>query len=140
MDGSKNEGLTKSRNIAHHDSEEKIFFPFVKTRCALPDKTSADHKVLMKLLDEITNIGKKFHENGGDANNIQESAKTLPLLAAKWSEMNAAMLPHLAEEEEQMVTFIKDSFTKEDMDSITTKIVKDEGLGGARIFLPSIAE
>ena len=106
----------------------------------IPPKTAADHKALIALLVEITEIGKSFKANGGSPTNIEASVKTLPVLTAKWDEMVTLMLPHLAEEEEQFVTFIKDAFNKKEIDATIQKILKHEGLSGARLFLPSILE
>lgn len=126
--------------IAHHDGEEKIMFPTVRKRCNIPEKTSADHKVLMKLLNDVTEIGKRFFKLGGDASNVSISAQILPELRAKWTEAKVHMFPHLAEEEEQMTSLIKDKFTQEEIAAMVQSIVKNEGLGGAKRFLPSIVE
>lgn len=127
---------------SHHDNEEKIFFPDIKKRFPnFPDKTSADHKTLLKMLDDICNLGKTFKElSGKDIHNMEASAKVLPELQKLWSHMVADMLPHLAEEEEQMVTFIKNVYTKKEMDALVQKIIQSEGLGASRLFLPSILE
>jgi len=54
--------LRKPNNIpkAHHDGEEKVFFPEIRKKVAVPDKTAADHKALLKALAEISTIGKFF--------------------------------------------------------------------------------
>ena len=106
----------------------------------MPDKTSADHKTLMVLLKDISTIGKNFFKEGGSATNVEASSAVLPKLIAKWTELVTMMLPHLAEEETQMITFIKDAFKKEEFDKLVGKIIKHEGLGGAKRTLPSILE
>jgi len=131
-----NSSLRRFYCPGHHDAEEHVFFPAISKRVNIPEKTSADHKTLMKGLDELTALGEQFKALG---QNEIASRKVLPLLRAKWHEVLEMMLPHLAEEEEQMLE-IKNHFTKAEVDAITQTILKEEGLSGARLFLPSIVE
>jgi hypothetical protein len=122
----------------HHDAEEKIFFPVLKKRVTIPDKTAADHKTLMKLLDDISQIAKDFKADGGSDTNYAAAIKTIPLLTKKWDDLVTMMLPHLAEEEEQMITIIKDAFKKEEIDALVDKIIKSQGLSAGRLNVPAI--
>ena len=40
----------------HHDHEDKLFTPMIKTRCEYPEKLEADHDELVALMEEITGI------------------------------------------------------------------------------------
>jgi len=46
----------------HHDVEERIFIPWMKTKAEIPDKVTADHKELLVALDGIQNLEKDFKE------------------------------------------------------------------------------
>jgi len=94
----------------------------------------------MSQLKSIAETGRSFRQNGGNATNIEASTKTLPVLVEQWDKMADLMLPHLAEEEEQLLTFIKDKFTFAEFNRLVNRIVQAEGLHGARVFLPSIFE
>ena len=132
--------LSNNRITAHHHAEEQILFPMLCKKVKIPEKTSSDHKTLMKVLEDISEIGKLHRQDGGNEINTDASAKYLPSLRAKWSELVVMMLPHLAEEEEQMMTFIKDAFVEAEFDQMVMKIVRSEGIREAKIFLPSILE
>jgi len=124
----------------HHDAEEQIFFPMIKKRCNIPDKTSADHKVLVKLLEDVSAIGKPFMASKNPEDNVEASAVAHAKLVVKWAEMKELMFPHLAEEEEQLKTFIREVFKEEDFDRMVNKIIKHEGISGGKRGLPSIDE
>jgi len=124
----------------HHDGEEDVFFPFfVKKVKEFPQKQSADHKTLIKLLDEITAIGKEFRASGTEPDE-KACAKALPLLRAKWSELKRDMFPHVNEEEEFMLSTLKDVMTSKEQDALVQSVIKHSGIRGSRLILPSILE
>ena len=130
------ESRFKKSVVIHHDTEEHVFFPAIRKRCAIPEKTTADHKQLIAKLNEISQVGNKFkterNENAANA--------CLATLTTNWNDLVELMFPHLAEEEEQMKTQIKERFSEKEFEKVVQSIIKKEGLGNARINLPGILQ
>ena len=119
---------------SHHENEEEIYFPWISTKATIPEKKMAkDHEGLIRLLDEIelvcANVIKK---QGIDCKDEIGKLKTnIPVLE---KEMRA----HLKEEEEVIPQLLRDNFTQAEEQECIEKILKNEGLYGARIFVPAI--
>ena len=92
-----------------------------------------DHEGLIRLLDEIelvcANVIKK---QGIDCKDEISKLKTnIPVLEKE-------MRKHLKEEEEVIPQLLRDNFTQAEEQECIEKILKNEGLYGARIFVPAI--
>lgn len=123
---------------AHHATEEDIMFPMIKKKVLMPDKTTADHRVLLRLMGDLERLGEEFTKLGG-ANASEEVMSTfLPKLKAKWHELRSLMGPHLAEEELHMVGPIKDVFTEKEFEAMVQEVLKKEPITVLRAFLPWI--
>lgn len=70
----------------HHDNEDKLFNPFLKTRIKYPEKLETDHVGLVRQLEKI--------EKMMFAPSIDVKA-----LRKEWAAYERLMLPHLREEE-----------------------------------------
>ena len=100
-------------NFVHHQIEEEIYFPFLKTKAIMPDKVVNDHTSLIKLLDEINE---------------------------KVQELKNNMFEHLAEEEQIVPTILRENFTQNEEKEIVGKIIQSLGLSGNKMTLPWIID
>ena len=90
----------------HHDHEERIFFPRMRAResCVLAPKMSEDHVVLMKDLAAVTEaVG-----NAKTAADLEACGDLLKVLSDH-------MLPHLAEEEADVLVALRKAFTPKEV-------------------------
>jgi hypothetical protein len=106
----------------HHQIEEEIYFPFLKTKAIIPDKVVNDHTSLIKQLDEIKEIY--------DINILRE----------KVQELKNNMFEHLAEEEQIVPTILRENFTQNEEKEIVGKIIQSLGLSGNKMALPWIID
>ena len=104
----------------HHSTEEEIYFPWIATKAQLPEKITADHKTLLKLMEEI------------------KSVENLKILQQKVRQLHDLMKEHLAEEEEVISPILKEHFSEKEEKAIIQKILPKLGLTGARVGLPWI--
>ena len=103
----------------HHDGEEEIFFPAMKKKTQFPESLTEEHKTLLKLLEDISVLGKSFTKHDEDS-----TRNTLVRLRTKWTELESMMMDHLNEEEEFYKTKVKESFTEGEMNKLIKKIVQ----------------
>lgn len=126
----------------HHHTEEAIYFPWVKTRCAaqdFPEKTSKAHEALVEELDAIKKICEMVSSGnvpaseveGGVPGAITQLKEKIPVFVQNMSE-------HLQEEETSFPPILRQCFTREEEQEIVNVILKEGGLTQARLFLPSI--
>eukprot|EP00742_Colponemidia_sp_Colp-10_P001571 GILJ01001690.1.p1 GENE.GILJ01001690.1~~GILJ01001690.1.p1 ORF type:complete len:291 (-),score=39.83 GILJ01001690.1:173-1006(-) len=120
----------------HHDVEEKIYVPWVKSRVAVPDKVCMDHKHLLDELDNIKsfeptiNVAVLAHDETAyhtDFEKLREAVLGL----------NGFMCDHLAEEEVIFPPLLKEHFTEAEEQQVIQRIVKAERSLGP-IMLPWI--
>lgn len=93
---------------AHHDHEEAIYVPWIKTRATMPDKVMADHVALLELMERVRSAG---------------SAGSFDQLASDASMMCALMLPHLEEEESITAGILQAHFTQQEEAAIVGQIM-----------------
>lgn len=98
----------------HHRNEDNIFNPELRKRINYPDKLEADHAVLVQLMAEIDEVT----SNLSSGSNIAE-------LTALWTKYEAAMLPHLHEEEVIGLPLARAYFTPKEVSAIVAKMLKD---------------
>lgn len=119
----------------HHDVEEKVVFPMINKRAAVPQKCTTDHKGLMDGFDTIT----KFHDklkSVDDASLPAVSAEVTQFFTTWVKDMEA----HLAEEERDIVPIMRQHFTKEEQDQMVQDILKFVGIAGSAKELPWLTE
>jgi len=117
----------------HHDAEEEIYFPWVATKAAPPDKLTKDHTSLVAMMDEIKEVCEAIIGKKGTGCS-DEIAKLKDLVPAFVRDMSA----HLKEEEGGVTPLIREHFTMEEEHATVEKILQKGGLTLARNFLPSI--
>ncbi len=106
----------------HHQIEEQIYFPFLKTKANVPEKVVNDHTALIKQLDEIKEI-----ENIG-------------ILRDKVKDLKINMFEHLAEEEQFVPTILRENFTQNEEKEMIDQIIQSLGLNGNKMALPWIID
>lgn len=94
---------------------------------------SKDHEALMKMLSKIEDICDAIiaKQGKGCSAEIIELQEQVPTFEKH-------MCNHLEEEEELIPSLLRDNFTREEEDKCVQRILKREGLHGARIFVPSV--
>jgi len=116
----------------HHDSEEKIYFPWLRTRVAIPEKLSTDHPELMRTMDELGSMFKS-----GALKPVGERAEFLAQLRERVTAFAEDMQEHLAEEEEAVPKLLrKGGFSQEEERVAVGKIIESLGLDGNKKCLP----
>lgn len=100
----------------HHANEEEIFIPWLATKIAIPAKVQADHKVLMKLLDEISTLIDAIAATQDVA--LRKAAFTD--LSAKWPHFRDTFLAHIREEEVQLVPLMMANFDYDEYTQMTS--------------------
>jgi len=94
----------------HHSNEDDLLNPFLRTRIVYPEKLEHDHDFLVKCMDEISAIVKKF----------TNAAQLLP----KWKEYRNFVYPHLHEEEQVGLPLLRAYFTPEEFAPLLQSILK----------------
>jgi hypothetical protein len=123
---------------SHHHNEEEIFFPVIKKKVLLPDKTTADHRMLISFIDDLDLLHEEFKKLGGPNTTEEQMNIFFPKLKSKWHEMRLLMGPHFAEEEMHMIGPIKDVFSEKEFDVLIEQVLKREHLAVLRAQLPWI--
>ena len=80
----------------HHDAEEKIYFPWMKTKTTIPEKEfSGSHVALMSAMDDIKKVCNQIinKEGKGCSSGVAKLKADIP-------KFDADMRAHLKEEEE----------------------------------------
>lgn len=106
----------------HHNIEEEIYFPFLKTKADIPEKVVADHTELINQLDEIKDI------------------YDFDILKEKINKLKTSMFEHLAEEEQFIPEILRNNFTEDEEKEIVNKIIQSLGLKGNKMALPWIID
>jgi len=97
----------------HHDYEETIFFPKLAERVTLPARLTADHKQLLKLMDNATETIKQANTTAG----IQEARAAV-------ARLGDFMLPHLKEEEDDVMPIMYEEFRPSEWTPLIGEMVK----------------
>lgn len=98
----------------HHNNEDKVFNPYIKTRVNYPEKLETDHVGLVELMNAIET------EAGALA-----AGSTLASLASLWAQYTESMLPHLKEEEEVGLPLARAFFTPAEIGAVVESFMKD---------------
>ena len=118
----------------HHDAEEKIYFPWMKTKTAIPEKEfSGSHAELMSAMDGIKKVCTQIIDKQGEDCSAQVATlkKDIP-------KFDADMRAHLKEEEETVPELLRNNFTHEEEGKIVEAILQAGGLALAKKFLPAV--
>lgn len=99
----------------HHHNEEAFFFPKMRERVALPPSLESDHATLVAMLDATDALLGAEHAKAAGAD-WREVARSLRAL-------EAVMLPHLREEEEQTLPLMHARFSAADFAPIERQVV-----------------
>jgi Hemerythrin HHE cation binding domain len=133
---------------AHHENEDDLLVPFVKTRFYYPTKCETDHDGLITDLDALTIMineglrinedetsndsgteedeGKNTHSDDKDVPQNTSSKSPLQRLLNKLKSYQESMLAHLKEEEDTCLPLTRAYFTH---DEIASKIQQIIGKG-----------
>jgi len=87
----------------HHSNEDEKIVPWIKTRVKLPDRLTAAHADLMKMMDALQ---KMFHE--------LRVGSTVQQIEATWDEYIMFMKPHLYEEEQFALPLMRAYFSSKE--------------------------
>ena len=98
----------------HHQNEDAVFNPFLRTRIKYPEKLEADHVQLVETMKRVE----------AETARLAEGA-TLGALATLWAEYASLMLPHLHEEEVVGLPLARAFFTPAEVAKVTESFVKD---------------
>lgn len=118
----------------HHDAEEKIYFPWIQERVAVPAKIAADHPDLMQAMDDVSDMLKKgisapAHQRAEHLTDMREVVKAFV----------EDMQEHLAEEEEVIPCLLREGgFTQEEEGAVVGQIIQSLGLDGNKKALPTM--
>jgi len=118
----------------HHNAEEKVYFPWIKTKAEYPEKEfNKDHEELETDMTAIKAVCKKILRKKGK--NCNEE---IAILKNKTPAFETDMRAHLKEEEGSLPALLRDNFTQEEEGVAVEKIIKAGGLVMAKKFLPAI--
>lgn len=98
----------------HHQNEDKVFNPFLRTRINYPEKLETDHIGLVELMNAIEAEAK-----------ILAVGSTLAPIAHLWAQYETEMLPHLREEEEVGLPLARAFFTPAEIGAVVESFMKD---------------
>ena len=132
--------------VAHHDHEERIFFPLIETKVKLAERFTSDHKSMLACLAELTEGVRKVGVllAGSDAEGLskvgdscQQAATVSPtsdclvgdleFCAATLDKLDKMMRPHLLEEEEEVLPVMTANFTPKEVAPADKKMVSEFG-------------
>ena len=106
----------------HHDIEEHHYFPWIMTRCEIPEKKfSKGHQELMEAMDEIAKLAKKMIEKKG----VDVKAE-VDDMKAKIHVFVKDMKSHIMEEERDIPPLSKVHFTEAEDKAFTDNLMKKE--------------
>jgi hypothetical protein len=118
----------------HHDAEEEIFFPWIKSRTPYPERQfSQCHDDLISTMLQMKVACESICQKGG-----QNCTSEIFLLKNTIPTFVSDMRSHLQEEEESIPSLMRRHFTEEEERKIVDKILKAGGLALTKTFLPAI--
>ena len=103
----------------HHLHEEKYFFPAIYERCceSLKERFTHSHDELLKNVDDVTAAIKTATE-AKDPTLLAKANSTL-------AKLSDDMLPHLQEEEDEMLPLFRKHFKKSEVDGIMKPMIDE---------------
>jgi hemerythrin-like domain-containing protein len=113
----------------HHNNEDNIMNPFMKTRINLPDKLEADHNIIIERMTNVTNC----------VNALKEDS-SLDQLSTAMSSYREYLFPHLIEEEEIALPLLRSFFTPKEVRAPLMKILKSSTKEESGSFIHSMGE
>jgi hemerythrin superfamily protein len=118
----------------HHDAEEKIYFPWIKSKTEYPEKVfSKSHEDLIAAMTVIKDACNEILQKEGNGCKDQ-----VALLKKNVPEFETEMRAHLKEEEETIPQALRDNFTEEENDKTVEKILQGGGFALMKKFLPAV--
>jgi len=118
----------------HHHNEEKIFFPWVNTRAKLPEQLVHEHGEMLMMMKGIHVMKQEFN----DVKTSEQHAAFDEKLRTNVKTLADHLFTHLATEERVMPPMLKEHFQEKEQKATVDKIIKNQGLGGAKVELPFI--
>lgn len=113
----------------HHENEDRIYTPFLKTRFHYPEKCETDHDALVVSMDKLSVLVKAL-KVGDKADNLLSS----------YVELEKLMLPHLKQEEDECLPLCRAYFTQEECLPKIQEIIKNENDAGMGGFIHTMGE
>ena len=118
----------------HHDAEEEVYFPWIKSKAEYPEKEfSISHEILSAKMESMKVACEAICQRRG-RDCVVEIATLKGSVPAFVSNMRA----HLREEEETIPVLLRDNFTREEEGEIVGRIAQAGGLTLTQKFLPAI--
>lgn len=118
----------------HHDVEEHIYFPWIKTKASIPEKEFGNsHEELMSAMGEIKKCCVSIIAMGGKG--CRSHVATLKEIVPKF---HVDMKAHLKEEEEIVPALLRAHFTQEEEGKVIDKVLKAGGSEMVKKFLPAV--
>lgn len=108
----------------HHESEEELYFPLMRTRFDVPAKQSADHEAICGLIEECGAHFAALAKAPDAATQAQELAAT----KAAFGRFHHLCAEHYLEEEQVTLPLIRKYFAPEEVTPTAKKISKMYGL------------
>jgi hypothetical protein len=100
---------------SHHSNEDDMMAPFLNTRIRSPDKLHDDHEALLITLEQL--------DQRIEGLSLERGPGSLDALHSEWVAYEAAMKPHLEEEEVTQLPLMRAYFTPEEITPIVQKII-----------------
>ncbi|KAL4443791.1 hypothetical protein ABPG75_011528 [Micractinium tetrahymenae] len=104
----------------HHDTEEELYFPLLRTRFEVPQKQSADHRRILGLMQECD--AKITAVQGVRA--AADAAVQMEALRASFSQLRQLCEQHFREEEAETLPLIRAHFAPAEVTPTAKKIAK----------------
>ncbi len=98
----------------HHNNEDNIFNPFLRTRINYPEKLETDHQGIIKIMEQINTV--IFTLTPGD------QTCEIKIL---WDQYRTLMFPHLEEEEQVGLPLAMAYFTQKEVSEKTAQFIKN---------------
>jgi len=97
----------------HHENEDDVMNPVLRTRINYPDKLEADHAELVATMDELS-----------EHVSMLEAGDSLEGLRSLWLRYESLMLPHLFEEEQVGLPLARAYFTPTEIEKVVSAFLK----------------
>eukprot|EP00741_Cyanophora_paradoxa_P016966 tig00020944_g16387.t1 len=107
----------------HHENEEEIFIPWIRSRAVIPAKVQDDHTTILNALKDILAMEGKFNVASHSPRAMEDRymlADELRFMVRDFCEM---MRHHLREEEEIIPVIMRDHFTREEEQKVVERII-----------------
>ena len=118
----------------HHDAEEEIYFPWIKSKAEYPEKEfSISHEILSAEMESMKVACEAICQRRG-----RDCVGEIALLKGSVPPFVSNMRAHLREEEETIPVLLRENFTREEEGEIVGRIAQAGGLTLTQKFLPAI--